>query len=553
MESGPSGWYSTEEILMSSSASVTAAIMLTAPLPLLLTGLFAGIRADGHARLIRRLTTSGAAYALASAIAVAIGYASGIHGSETFAAVALPWRLGSLALSAYVDPLTVIMLLLVTFVGLIVSRYSFSYMEGDEHEGQFHRWLSLTLASFLALIMTSNLWGFVIASFATTGFLKQLLAFYRQRPAAVMAARKKSISSGVANLSMLAAFALVAATLHTSYFGGLSTAIDRLHGTLPPALEIAAGLVALSAILKSAQFPTHGWLIQVMEAPTPVSALLHAGIIYTGTFLVLRMSPLMARIDWTGESLVLIGLVSVAAGSTMMMTATAIKASLAYSTLAQMGFMLMECGLGLYSVAVLHIVSHSLYKAHAFLTSGSVVDNFREPVLPAVFKAGSARRAILGLVVAVGMTFGIGSAFGVGINRQPAVFTLGIIVALAVTHLLLQALNARGSGARLVLLVGGLGASVITAYFALHKAFAILLAPSLPSAHLKSGAVEGVLLALIVAVFLGLLSLQQLLPRMSARPMWRAVYVHLYSGFYVDVMFARLPFLRSSPTVGAEE
>lgn len=538
---------------MFSSASVTAAIMLAAPVPLLLTGLFAGIRADGHARLIRRLTTSGAVFALTAAIAAAIGYASGMHDSETFASATLPWRLGSLALSAYVDPLSVIILLLVTFVGLIVARYSFSYMEGDEHEGRYHRWLSLTLASFLTLIMTSSLWGFVIASFATTGFLKQLLAFYRQRPGAMMVARKKSISSGVANLSMLAAFVLVAVTLHTSYFGDLGTAIDRLHGTMPPALGIAAGLVALSAVLKSAQFPTHGWLIQVMEAPTPVSALLHAGIIYTGTFLVLRMSPLMSRIDWTGDALVLIGLASVAAGSTMMMTATAIKASLAYSTLAQMGFMLVECGLGLYSVAVLHIVSHSLYKAHAFLSSGSVVDNFREPALPAVFNAASVRRAFLGLVVAVGMTFGIGSAFGVAIDRQPAVFTLGIIVALAVTHLLLQALNIRGSGTKgLILWLGGLSAAVITAYFALHKAFAVMLAPSLPSAHLKSGPAEDVLLAVIVAVFLGLLSLQQLLPRISARPLWRAVYVHLYNGFYVDLTLSRLLFRWDSPAAVAD-
>ena len=527
--------------------------MIAAPMPLLVTGALVGVRADSHPRLIKRLTALGSGYALASGVAAVIGYAFGLRGSESFSSVTLPWRLGPLALNPYVDPLTIIMLLLVTFVGFIVSRYSFSYMEGDEHEGLFYRWLCLTLGSFLTLIMTGNLWGFIIASFATTAFLKQLLAFYRQRQGAVIAARKKAIFSGIANVSMLTASVLVAVTLHTTYFGGLLPAIARIHGALPPALQVAAGLVALSAILKSAQFPTHGWLIQVMEAPTPVSALLHAGIIYTGTFLVLRMSPIMSRIGWAGDSIALIGLISVLAGSTMMMTATAIKASLAYSTLAQMGFMLIECGLGLYSVAVLHIVSHSLYKAHAFLASGSVVDYYREPSLPAVFNVASAWRALFGLVAAVGMTFGIGSAFGVALDSQPAVFTLGVIVALAVAHLLLQALNTGGSGAsRLILWMGGLGAGVITAYFGLHKLFAIMLAPSLPSADQPPGVAGYALMAVIVAAFIGLLTLQQLLPRISDKPTWQAVYVSLYNGSYVDLALTRLLFRRTTPEPVAE-
>lgn len=537
--------------MSNTAASVVPVVLLALPGPLLLSGLLVGIGADSHPRLMRRTTELGAIYALLSALVAAAGYAFGRHRSETFLSVALPAHLGSAALSVYVDPLTVVMALLVTFVGLVVSRYSASYMQGEEHEGRFHRWLSFTLASFLTLIMTSNFWGFIVASFATTMFLRRLLAFYGQRPGAVIAARKKSIFSQLANVSMLVAFVLVAVTLHTSDFGGLRSALGALGHGLPPALQVAAGLVALSAVLKSAQFPTHGWLIQVMEAPTPVSALLHAGIIYTGTFFVLRMSPLMAQVGWTGSALIVVGLTSIVAGSTMMMTETAIKASLAYSTLAQMGFMLMECGLGVYSVAVLHIVSHSVYKAHAFLSSGSVVDNFREPSLPAVFDAGSVRRALLGLVVAVGMTLGIGWAFGVLVERQPAVFALGLIVALAVTHLLLQAINIRGSGTRgLVPWMVGASAGVVTAYFALHRAFGALLAPSLPSAKVPSGVAEDVLLSVIVAAFVGLLALQQMLPRIMAKPAWRAVYVHLYNGLYVDLLMTRWLCRRNPVCVG---
>lgn len=266
---------------MSSPTSVTSAVMLALPVPLLLTGLLAGVGADKHPRLIRRFTTFSATYALVSAFVAAMGYAFSAQGSETYASVTLPANLGAASLSVYVDPLTMIMLLLVTFVGLIVARYSSSYMEGEVHEGQFHRWLSFTLASFLTLIMTSNFWGFIVASFATTIFLGQLLSFYKQRPGAVLAARKKTIFTLTANTSMLLAFVLVARVLHTSDFGDLRFALSHFHRPMPLSLEVAAGLVALSAVLRSAQFPTHGWLIQVMEAPTPVSALLHAGIIYT--------------------------------------------------------------------------------------------------------------------------------------------------------------------------------------------------------------------------------------------------------------------------------
>lgn len=524
------------------SPLVISAVLLAVPVPLFLTGLLAGFGPDRHPRLIRTLSAVvSAPFAFVCAMAAAAGYAAGARGLQTYPSVALPAGMGTLALGVYTDPLTIVMLLLVTFVGLIVSRYSSSYMDGDEHEGKFHRWLSLTLGSFLVLVMTSNFWVFAAASFATTASIRQLLYFYKERPGAALAAQKKSLFSGIANAAMLVAFLLVAITLHTSDFGVMRAALAPAHFHLSPTLEVASGMVALSAMLKSAQFPTHGWLIQVMEAPTPVSALLHAGVIYTGPFLVLRMSPLMARAGWTGDILVLVGLTSVVVGSMVMMTATAIKSSLAYSTLGQMGFMLMECGLGLYSVAVLHIVSHSLYKAHAFLASGSVVDHFREPALPSVFNASSARRAIVGLVVAVGMTFGIGSTFGIGLDRQPALFALGLVVALAITHLLLQALNSSGSGTKsLIVWMAGLSAAVIAAYFGLHRAFAILLAPSLPPARLPSSVGEYALLVLIVAVFLGLLAVQQVLPRVMSKPRWRAAYVHMYNGLYVDLALTRV-------------
>jgi NAD(P)H-quinone oxidoreductase subunit 5 len=520
---------------------MTSTLMLVVPWPLLVVGLVVGIGADRYARLMRCLTTGAAWFALVCAVLAALTYGLGTTQSETYLSVNLPASLGVLAINVYVNALTVIMLLLVAFVGVIVARYSSTYMDGDAHEGRFHRWLSLTLGSFLTLIATGNMWGFLISSVATSVCLNELLGFYRDRPGAVLAARKKSMFSKIADTSMLAAFVLIARTLHTSQFADIASALASMHGPLPEALQIASGLIVLSAILKSAQFPFHGWLIQVMEAPTPVSALLHAGIIYTGTFLVLRMIPVISQVGWAGDALILVGLFSIAAASLMMITATNIKGSLAYSTCAQMGFMLMECGLGLYSLAVLHIVSHSVYKAHAFLSSGSVVDNFRVPALPSVFSAATAWQAALGFTVAALMTIGMGAGFGVALQQQPALIVMGLILTVAITQLLLQALNTRNTGTGgLLLRMVGLSALVCTAYFGLHMLFTALLGTSLPTAQLPAGAVQDGLLGLIVVVFLSLLFIQQMLSRNLRKPFWQAIYVHFYNGLYIDIFFTRM-------------
>ena len=531
------------------SSIITSALMLILPWPLFVVGLVVGVGADRHPRLMRGLTTGAAWFALVCAVLAAVTYAWGMTQSVTYFSVNLPASLGLLSISVDVNDLTVLMLLLVAFVGLIVARYSYTYLDGDTHEGRFHRWLSLTLGSFFTLILAGGMWSFLISWVVTSLCLHELLAFYRERPVAVLAARKKYLLHRIADASLFAAFVLIARTLHTSQFASIAPALAAIHGPLPESLQIASGFIVLSAVLKSAQFPLHGWLIQVMEAPTPVSALLHAGIIYTGAFLILRMVPIMSRVGWAGDALILVGLVSIAAASLMMMTATNIKGSLAYSTCAQMGFMLMECGLGLYSLAVLHIVSHSVYKAHAFLSSGSVVDHFRVPALPAVSRSATVRQAIRSLVVAAPIAIGVGTVFGAPLPQQPALIVMGVILTMALSQLLLQALNMGKIGEnRLLLAMIGLSALVSTAYFGLDTLSTVLLGASLPTAYVSVGAVQDGLLGLIVAVFAGLLLVQQMLPRVLHNPFWQATYVHLYNGLYIDTFFTRM--VRSFGPVG---
>ena len=139
----------------------------------------------------------------------------------------------------------------------------------------------------------------------------------------------------------------------------------------------AAGFLAAAALLKSAQFPMHGWLTEVMETPTPVSALLHAGVINAGGFLLIRFADVMLLAPGVLAVLVMIGGFTALFGGLVMLTQPAVKTSLAWSTVAQMGFMILECGLGLFPLALLHIVAHSLYKAHSFLASGGAVERDR--------------------------------------------------------------------------------------------------------------------------------------------------------------------------------
>ena len=517
---------------------ICSILVLTAPLLLLLAGLLPTAWANARPRSMANLC--GAAAWLAFASAVAAAATRGIAGPSTLTLYAheLPDGDGAFTLGTYVNNVTVIMLLLVSFVGAVVTRYARNYMDGDANQGRFNKWLALTLAAILTLIASGNLLMFALAWMATSLCLHQLLMFYRERRDAVLAAHKKFIASRISDLSLIVAIFLIGSTLHTLDFAQIFQKLADLQGPLPTALNIAAVLIVLSAALKSAQFPLHGWLIQVMEAPTPVSALMHAGIVNAGAFLVIRMSPIMSHSELALGLLAVVGLVTLSLGSLVMLTQTSIKVSLAWSTSAQMGFMLLECGLGLYSLAMLHLVAHSLYKAHAFLASGSGVDAFRAPALgygSGGFHPGRIFAALLtgGLVAAA-----VGAAFGITAREQPALLAGGAIVGIAAGQLLLQTAAVMRSGA---LLARGLILVVLipVAYFALHALFEATVQASVVPVQAPAGPFQYGLAAAIVGVFLALLMLQELL-KYSPQTLGYALYLHLYNGLYIDVYITRL-------------
>ncbi|MFP4607372.1 MAG: proton-conducting transporter membrane subunit, partial [Thiohalospira sp.] len=248
---------------------------------------------------------------------------------------------GSLGELVQVDRVTLVVLPLVAILVGIAGGYSLRYLAGEAEQGRFFRWLALTAGGFMLAVVAGNMLLFVLAMLVTGTFLNRLLTYYRDRIRAQMVAHKKLLFSRLADASLLVAAILIAFGLGTLSFEGIAAEV-RASAELPWQASLAAWLIVAYAVLKSGQFPFHGWLLQVMEAPTPVSALLHAGIVYSGAIIVLRTHELLLAEGAALTVLVLVGLATAAIASLAMLTQTAIKSSLAWSTAGQLGFMLME-------------------------------------------------------------------------------------------------------------------------------------------------------------------------------------------------------------------
>lgn len=271
--------------------------------------------------------------------------------------------------------LSLTMLVLISFIGFIVLRYARANLAGDPDSNRFLSWYLLTLVAVGVTVTANHLVIFALAWVAISLCLNKLLLFYSERPRANLAAHKKFIFARLSELLLFTAFALL-------FFQHGSSNISSLlahYRTVSEASiidQIIACLLAIVALIKCAQLPLHGWLIQVVEAPTPVSALLHAGIINLGGFLLLLFAPLLSLVPFAQWLILIVAGLSCVIAALIMMTRISIKVRLAWSTVAQMGLMLVECALGLYELALLHLIAHSCYKAHAFLGAGEAVNNY---------------------------------------------------------------------------------------------------------------------------------------------------------------------------------
>jgi NAD(P)H-quinone oxidoreductase subunit 5 len=441
------------------------------------------------------------------------------------------------------DALGCAVLLLVSFIGWVILRYSRSCLMGEANQARFLSCLMLTLASVSVVVISNHLGVLAVAWFAASVALHPLLVFYGDRRPALVAAHKKFLASRLADLFLAAAVVLIASTEHTLFIDQISARAHAhalaMSGALPWPLQVATAFIVFAAWLKCAQLPVHGWLIQVMEAPTPVSALLHAGVVNLGGFVLMRMSGLLAEVPVAQTLLVLAGSTTAVLAALVMMTRISVKVMLAWSTCAQMGFMLMQCGLGAYELALLHLVGHSFYKAHAFLGAGGAVAQARLQRLSGPVVALSTGKAmssaVLGLLLAAASVRTAALLWGVSLLQQPVLLVLSFVVCLALVPLLhAQAWRVGGWGPGLLVLASF---AVVSLYFALHHVALTWWGPGLPPQRDQPG-----LWAWVLFSFGALFVLQTWIRGRPQSRLARGLYPWFYAGLYLDEWFTRLSF-----------
>ncbi|WP_375259865.1 proton-conducting transporter membrane subunit, partial [Citreimonas sp.] len=398
-------------------------------------------------------------------------------------------HLAGSGIGARIDLLSTAMTLTVSFVGWVVLRFSRTALDGEARQPQFMAAMSLTLACVLLLVTSGGLLQLVVAWGAIGLSLRWLLLYYGNRPRARRAARKKAVSGVLGTAALvLAAFAL-ARGFGTADIAQIN-ALARAEAA-PAGLWFAAAALAVAAIFKSALIPTHGWLTEVMEAPTPVSALLHAGVVNAGGFLLIRFADVLIATPGVLAVLALIGGLSALVGAAVALTQPTVKTALAWSTCGQMGFMVLQCGLALFPLALLHIVAHSLYKAHAFLASGGAVEqvaSIRRPGPVAAPSFGAVMRAF-GIALAIYVIVGLG--FGLTDKAAQSV-ALGAILVFGVAYLIAQGL-ADAAPAALTWRTAAMSAIATVAYFGFQSGMTALAGDSLPPPPAPDGLVWAVI------------------------------------------------------------
>ena len=284
------------------------------------------------------------------------------------------------------DPLTNVMLVVVTGVSLMVQIYSLGYMDGDESFARYYAYMSLFSASMIGLVLAVNIvqmyvfWELV----GLSSYL--LIGFWHHRPSAAAAAKKAFIVTRIGDVGFLLAIIYLFFQADEFAAHGLNALhIPHIWEAAAPIAAGGAGIVAGGALLwlslglfagavgKSGQFPLHTWLPDAMEGPTPVSALIHAAtMVAAGVFLVGRFFPVFAESQTAMMVVALIGAFTAVFAATMGLAANDIKRVMAYSTVSQLGYMMAALGVGAYNAALFHLFTHALFKALLFLSAGSV-------------------------------------------------------------------------------------------------------------------------------------------------------------------------------------
>ena len=323
--------------------------------------------------------------AMIAVVNVLTGTAPAIEGTESHGYIVGPWEWIPAAgfrvdLGLYVDELTACLLIVVTTIGLLVHIYSVGYMAHDPGYWRFFAYLNLFMFSMLLLVLADS-WLVVFVAWELVGLSSYLLIgfWYRKRSAA-LAAKKAFIVNRVGDVGF--ALGIMAIFLNTGTLEirhSLEILLSPTLAAFPIPVPVVALLVFAGAMGKSAQFPLHVWLPDAMEGPTPVSALIHAAtMVNAGVYLVARANPLFAAAPSAMVVVAAIGIFTAILAASIAMTQTDIKRVLAYSTLSQLGYMFAALGVGAFTAAIFHLMTHGFFKGLLFLGSGSVIHAVHE-------------------------------------------------------------------------------------------------------------------------------------------------------------------------------
>ena len=399
-----------------------------------------------------------------------------------------------------VDRLSAVILVLTAGISLTVHAFSVRYMDGDAAQQRFFRNIGLMTGAILVMVAAADVVPFVLAWIAASWALANLIGHRRDWAAARASRRKTLIFLSVGDVALVAAAVLAVASFGTTSLAGI-VAAAAAGETATIALAL---LLLVAAMAKSAQLPLQGWLPDTMTAPTPVSALMHAGFVNAGGYLLARFADLFLVQPAVLMTAFVVGALTALIGSAAMLVQSDVKRSLAYSTVGQMGFMVMQCGLGAFFAAIYHLVVHGIFKATLFLGAGSVIQNARDLKNAPAARARNGNAAVALAAIAVIGGGGLTVLTYAGVNPTAlllSVFALLAMTQAAVTWTRHPELPGSGVGFAAVTVAVGL-----TVYLGGLAVFAGLLAAELPMPAVPPGIVHW----LVPAVFVALLSISLL-------------------------------------------
>ncbi len=544
--------------------SYLPAIILLAPLT---AGLIIGLFSRSFGPKVCRIGVAAEVIAFAGALAVLYDVTTAgprtIHLSPSGREL---WQM-----SLHLDRLAAVMLVHIAAISGLIHLFSLRYMQEERGYARFHSLLAFTTFVLFGMVSSANLLLLFIF-WQLLSWLVPLLSFNYEHAPTLRGAFRTFIMQRAGDVAFLGGIFVAAQVYETLELAELFTRATAVSSTLilwPGGMEIHATsaitmLIFISAMSKSAQFPFHMWLPDSLYAPTPVTAFLHAGIINAGGFLLARLAPLFALSPITMHWVFAAGMLTALLGSSMMLVQNDIKKTLGYSTIGQMGFMIMECGLGAYGLAIFHLIAHGLFKGSIFLNCGYVIHAARQDPRPPrrqtpaeapefsslAWVTGFATTLILPLIIVLGAHGVLNIALGD--SQGTTIFLFFGWATSSQAILTLYRLRAVASWKVAVSMLSALFIVVVTYLFAAESFTHFLFpTPGEVARHFGAGALPVALFDLLVTAFALIIVAGWILiyaashGRTISVPAWTdklqvAVYLLLINRLYLDTIAIKL-------------